>query len=244
LENYILITYEDSLVCQTAFKDSALALTQSPVLNGEAKVSCARKRPKETSSKAKTARVPFIDQAKRWLEIPVLYDEYNHNMGAVAERDDMTSRNPRYRPIRRGGHQALEHWLLRVALINSYLLCLLSDVESPRPISFRSQQDFRIQLVDALLHKAPELQISRKRRVAHISTEAENLPSREYEIVKRSTRKGCLCCGELRLGDRPQKRMALGEIVANQRQESNRTCTYWASRRGTLSAGRIVGEEC
>jgi hypothetical protein len=175
LENYILITYEDSLVCQTAFKDSALALTQSPVLNGEAKVSCARKRPKETSSKAKTARVPFIDQAKRWLEIPVLYDEYNHNMGAVAERDDMTSRNPRYRPIRRGGHQALEHWLLRVALINSYLLCL-------RPISFRSQQDFRIQLVDALLHKAPELQISRKRRVSH--TYLRKLKTSRQESMK------------------------------------------------------------
>jgi hypothetical protein len=129
---------ESNLVCQTSWKDNAFTLIMSTVIDGNAQVERERKRPKETLSKAKTARVPFGDKPKKVLKIPELYDGYNHNMGAVDEHDNMTLRNAGLRPVVRGGHQAIEYWLFRVALINSYLLSLCSNIEAPREVNFRS----------------------------------------------------------------------------------------------------------
>ena len=39
-----------------------------------------RKYPKKTSSKAKTARVPFGNLPRKELPIPVVFDKYNFNM--------------------------------------------------------------------------------------------------------------------------------------------------------------------
>ncbi len=97
-----------------------------------------RKRPKETSSKAKTSRVPFEEEVVKELDIPTIADEYNYHMGAVDEFDHLTVQNHGLRPVRRGGSQALKHWLLRKVLISCYLLALCSDVPEPRQVSFRS----------------------------------------------------------------------------------------------------------
>jgi hypothetical protein len=216
---------KSNLVCQTGWKDNAFALIMSTVMDGNAQVEGERKRPKETSSKAKTSRIPFGDLPKKRLMIPQLYDGYNHNMGAVDEHDNMASRNAGLRPIVRGGHQAIEHWLFRVALVNSYLLSLCSDIETYREVNFRSQQDFRTQLVDALLHMAKDARVSPKRRVSHMSTDAETLPVIQHQLVRRQGRKDCVCCKGLRITDRPQKRIALGDIAANQGRESKRRQT-------------------
>jgi hypothetical protein len=108
-------------------------------MSGDERVLWLRKRPKETSSKAKTARVPFSSQATKVLSIPIITDRYNYHMGAVDEFNYLTSQNASLRHVERGGHQALEHWLLRIVLINCYLLALCSDVPEPREVSFRSQ---------------------------------------------------------------------------------------------------------
>jgi hypothetical protein len=115
----------------------------SSFILGNEHVLWQRKRPKETSSKAKTARIPFGNQAIKILSIPVITDGYNYYMGAVNEFDYLTAQNAGLWHVERGGHQVLEHWLLRTVLINYYLLALYSDVPEPREISFRSQQDFR-----------------------------------------------------------------------------------------------------
>ncbi len=128
-----------------------------------------RKRPKETSSKAKTARKPFSDNAVKELSIPAVADYYNHFMGAIDEFDHLTAQNTGLRHVVRGGAQALEHWLLRTVLVNCYLLALCSDVPEPRQISFRSQQDFRKQLVGALLAIGKNSNISPKRQISRIS---------------------------------------------------------------------------
>jgi hypothetical protein len=57
-------------VMQMGWKDNALALTMSTVFDGSACVTIVRKRPKKTSTNAKTARVPFGDQPTKELEIP------------------------------------------------------------------------------------------------------------------------------------------------------------------------------
>jgi len=81
----------------------------SSILSGKEKITRQRKRPKETSSKAKTARQPFDNKAEKDLEIPVIADKYNYNMGAVDEFDHLTAQNAGLHLVRRGGHQAIEH---------------------------------------------------------------------------------------------------------------------------------------
>ena len=108
------------------------------VLSIEEEVVRLRKRLKETSFKAKTSRVPFGEEPIKELNIPVITDEYNHYMGAVNEFDHLIAQNLELRPCKRGGSQALEHWLLRTILVNCYLLALCSDVLEPRQVSFKS----------------------------------------------------------------------------------------------------------
>ena len=140
----------------------------------------------------------------------------------------MASRNAGLRPIRRGGYQALDHWLLRVVLINSYLLSLLGGEEdAKREVDFRSQKDFRQQIATALLHRGQRSPLTNKRRISIISIASESLPPKDHELVKRQGRKQCVCCAGMRIGDRPPKRVALGQIAANSNRPSCRTDTYW-----------------
>jgi hypothetical protein len=101
------------------------------VLSGDEKVIRLRKRPKETSFKVKTSRVPFGREPVKELSILAIADEYNYHMGAVDAFDQLTGQNAGLRPVWRGGHQALEHWLLRTVLVNCYLLALCNDVPEP-----------------------------------------------------------------------------------------------------------------
>ena len=128
----------------------------------------------------------------------------------------MTSRNPGLRPIRRGGHQALDHWLLRVSLVNSYLLSLLGGEgeEVEREVNFRSQKNFREQLIDALLHRGTGGPRVRKRSISKISIDSESLPVKDHRPVRREKRTACVCCKGMRIADRSQKRVTLGQIAA------------------------------
>ncbi len=137
-------------------------------------------------------------------------------MGAVDAFDQLTGQNAGLRPVRRGGHQALEHWLLRTVLVNCYLLALCSDVPEPRQISFRSQQDFRKQLAQSLLAMGNEAKLCEKIRISHISQDAVKTPVQFHEMVKTDRKRQCFSCKGLRYGDRPLKRVALGQIAANQ----------------------------
>jgi hypothetical protein len=98
------------------------------VLLIEEEVVRLRKRLKETSFKAKTSRVPFKKELVKELNIPVITDKYNHHMGAIDEFDHLIAQNLKLRPYKRGGSQALEHWLLHIVLVNCYLLALYNDV--------------------------------------------------------------------------------------------------------------------
>ncbi len=152
-----------SKVCQVGWKDQAFVLMMSSVLSGDERIVRLRKRPKETSSKAKTSGVPFGKEPVKELRIPAIADEYNHHMGAIDAFDQLNAQNAGLRPVRRGGHQALEHWPLRTVLVNCYSLALYNDVPEPRQVSFRSQQDFRKQLVQSLLAMGNEAKLSKKR---------------------------------------------------------------------------------
>jgi hypothetical protein len=79
------------------------------VLSGDKKVIRLRKRPKETSSKAKIAREPFGNDAIKELSILAIANGYNYHMGVVDKFDHLIAQNAGLRHVRRGGHQALEH---------------------------------------------------------------------------------------------------------------------------------------
>ena len=142
----------------------------------------------------------------------------------------LTAQNAGLRHVERGGHQALEHWLLRTVLINSYLLALCSDVPEPRQVSFRSQQDFRRQLVSALVAKGRDGEICPKRRISRISQGADQVPRRSHEQVKLSKSGICVCCKGLRFRDRPKKRVALAQIASNQGRESSTHESFYSCK--------------
>ena len=143
-------------------------------------------------------------------------------MGAVDEFDHLTAQNAGLRHVYRGGHQALEHWLLRTVLINCYLLSLCSDIPEPREVSFRSQTDFKWQLFGALLARSRGSEPCKKRGISLISSGAVDVPVKAHKQVKLARVGECVCCKGLRFRDRPQKRLPLGKIAANQRRGSSR----------------------
>jgi hypothetical protein len=65
----------------------------SSFISGDERVLQLRKRPKETSSKAKTTQIPFGNQATKVLSIPVITDGYNYHMGAVDEFNHLITQN-------------------------------------------------------------------------------------------------------------------------------------------------------
>ena len=132
------------LVNQCSWKDNVFALTMLTVNDRKSKVTRVRKRPKKTLSKAKTTRVPFRDQPTKELEIPKVYDYYNHNMLAVNMTDQLASLNSDHQRIRKGAWQALEQWLLVTILVNCYLVAFYIDIKEEKQIKFQNQQDFRI----------------------------------------------------------------------------------------------------
>ncbi|PVH67331.1 hypothetical protein DL98DRAFT_579274 [Cadophora sp. DSE1049] len=147
----------DGKTLQIRWKDQAFVLFMTSVLSDDEVVERERKRPKETSSKAKTSRAVFAKgEAVKPLPIPIVADRYNYKIGAVDEGDHLIAQNPGLREIRRGGHQAIEHWIFRLILVNSYLLAERAEVEEPRKLTFRSQQEFRRILVKGLIEKAGE----------------------------------------------------------------------------------------
>jgi hypothetical protein len=209
-------------VCHVGWKDQAFVLMMSSFMSGDERVLRLRKRPKETSSKAKTAQIPFGSQATKVLSIPAIADGYNYHMGAVDEFDHLTAQNAGLRHVERGGHQALEHWLLRTVLINCYLLALCSDLPEPREVNFRSQQDFRRQLISALIAKSKDSEICPKRAISRISGGADQVPLRAHKQVKLGRKGECVNCKGLRAKDRPKKRLPLSQIAANYGRESSR----------------------
>jgi hypothetical protein len=210
-------------VCHVGWKDQAFVLMMSSVLSGDERIARLRRRPKETSSKAKTSRVPFGKEPVKELSIPAIADEYNYHMGAVDAFDHLTAQNAGLRHIKRGGFQALEHWLLRIVLVNCYTLALCSETGAPgRKRRFRSQQEFRDQLVGSLLAMGTEAEPCRKRRIGRISQEASQVSIESHELVKMGKKGRCVSYKGLRFRDRPLKRVALSQIAANQGRDSSR----------------------
>ncbi|RFU33083.1 hypothetical protein B7463_g3217, partial [Scytalidium lignicola] len=95
----------DGKVNMMAWKDNALVLMLT-----------------STSTSAKTALKVFGNQPQKELPIPIAIDLYNHHMNSVDLGDQLRACNSGARVIRRGGWQALFHFLFHTVLVNSWLL--------------------------------------------------------------------------------------------------------------------------
>jgi hypothetical protein len=91
-------------VYYVGWKDQAFVLIISSFMLGNERVERLRKRPKETSSKAKTIRKPFSKEPVKVLSIPVIADGYNYYIGAMDEFNYLTVQNAGLWHVRRGGH--------------------------------------------------------------------------------------------------------------------------------------------
>jgi hypothetical protein len=218
------------LVNQLGWKDMAFALVMSTVYDGKKKVWSLRRRPKETSTSAKTARKPFGNQTTKRLEIPDAYNQYNHNMLAIDVADQMAASNSGRRRIRRGAWQALDQWLLVTVLVNTYLVSYYSDVEGKRSINFRSQRDFRIQIIEGLMAMGRDVPDIRKPHNLYTKPKLSGIPNISHHQVKRQARKDCAACKGQTFWDKPQRRTPLARKTANQKTDITRRSTIYGCK--------------
>ena len=197
-----------------AWKDNSLVLFMSTVHNGEIMVEKLRKRPSETSTSAKTARLPFGDHARKLLEIPEFDDEYNQETGAVDEGNKLKRCNTCEVICRRGGAQSLFTWLLDTVLVNSYLLSFHSDVNKKE--KFTDQTVFRTAIMTECFKLGRETHTKRKRTAIAVLSNRDSEAT--HTLQRREHKQECVVCKKE--GIPRQKRQALGEISANQQLNS------------------------
>lgn len=89
-------------VMQFAWKDNSVVLFQFTMYDGGSWTNRKRKRPFTTFTSAKTARKPFGDNPKAFLNIPDFDDAYNHHMGFVDLADQLRNYYQYQRPCSNG----------------------------------------------------------------------------------------------------------------------------------------------
>lgn len=201
---------EDNLINMMAWKDNALVLSMSTHSDAQGKVEVLRKRPSETSSAHKTARVPFGTHARAWLEIPKYNNDYNHQMGAVDRGNQLKKPNKLERLCRLGGHQSLVTWLEDTALVNAYKLSFHSLV--PLNERWTSQTAFRTEILEHCFTFATENR--RKRKRPSIETVEDAEMSGEHYLERMDYRRECVICKNEGIS-RAVKRRVLGELSTN-----------------------------
>jgi hypothetical protein len=219
---------ESNKVNQMGWKDNSFVLFQSTVYHGNTTITRSRKRPKLTSSSAKTARAVFGDKPRKDLEIPVFADDYNHIMNGCDRGNQLKSYNPGLRPIRCGGWQSLFHWLLNTVLVNSYLLSFHSDVS--KELKFQDQVKFRNALIDALFKAGKAGPAQRKRANIGTNYDGFTTPAHRHSKEHRGVRGDCRNCKGERHGETPRKRVVLGQISPNLSEKRPRKTSVYGCR--------------
>ena len=85
--------------------------------------------------------------------------------------------------------------------------------------------DFREQLITSLFAIGNPTYRSLLKRVSIIDSQADKTPLEEHINVLLPKRSWCIVYKGVRYNNRPKKRVALGEIIANQKRLSSKTQT-------------------
>jgi hypothetical protein len=75
-----------------------------------------------------------------------------------------------------------------------------------------------------------EAKLCGKRRISHISQDVVKTPIQFHEMVKMGGKRRCFSYKGLRYGDWPLKRVALGQITANQGRTSSTHESRWGCK--------------
>ena len=118
-----------------------------------------RKRPSATSTSASITRPVFGDSPRKNLPIPVAIDAYNHYMGGVDIANQYRAHFTTLQHWNNRYWKPLFHWLLDIALTNSYLLAkAIQGLNIEKPKLRRHHWRFQEELAKALMVyiEAPE----------------------------------------------------------------------------------------
>ena len=195
---------------------SLQAKTKPGNLIGRALIVYDRRRPRATSTAAKSVRAEFGDAVRKNLAIPCSINEYNHKMGQVDLADQYRAGNPGRRRIRRGGWHALWKFIYNTILVNSYLLSSYVGGRVTGSGHEKGQREFREKLTSQLFELARAEALKQKRAVSY--TKRPVVATREQHVQVHREREqdccGCSLTGQLR--EPSLKRKALGELSTNQ----------------------------
>jgi hypothetical protein len=214
---------EDNLINFMAWKDNALVLFMSTVDDGSQVIEKLRKRPSETSSSAKTSRVPFNGQARALLDIPLFDDLYNHGMGYVDQGNHLKAANTCTRICCKGGHYSLITWCLDTVLVNSYLLSFHSSV--PVKEKWTDQEKFRTAIIEECFALGRKTRLKRKRSSLIAASPALETPLDAHHLQRMEYSQECVVCKKEGIPREVKQRRVLREVSANKRGSGCRKST-------------------
>lgn len=155
-------------------------------------------------------------------------------MGAIDLGDQLHAHNKGERRLRRGPAQGLMQFMLLVVLSNCFLIACHFDYMGERSVKFCSQDDFRIQLIEALRAIGKDASGSRKRSFQQVSKDKFEVPAHCHKLIKMLTRANCSTCRGGRIWDRLRKRITLEEIALNVNRTSRRSASNFGCKQCQL----------
>jgi Transposase IS4 len=187
-----------------------------------------RRRPAPTSTNAHIVRPVFGDFVRKWLEIPLGIDQYNHFMGGVDIADQLRKNMTVHRPWESRTWRPLWYYTLDTCLVNSYLIHKGKLEDTGK----RAHRNFREALSEEL-RNTPYLKaekITNKRRYGN-SMPAVNQEALAHNLTRLEVRKYCIWCKEHPEKWNPKSAMpVLGELVNGEqsRKRKRQSRSQWS----------------
>jgi hypothetical protein len=147
--------------------------------------------------------------------------------------------NSGQRRLKKGGGQAVEYFLFMTVLVNYYLLALYSEWEGKKIP--RSQDNFRIQLVELLLTLGKNTEVPKKQVFPYTDSEAIEIFLHQHQYIKIPTRKDYTACKGVKHQDQLLKRAALSEITANLGRKNERRTSIYSCKQYKVALCREGG---
>ena len=187
-----------------------------------------RRRPAPTSTNAHIVSPVFGDFVRKWLEIPLGIDQYNHFMGGVDIADQLRKNMTVHRPWESRTWRPLWYYTLDTCLINSYLIHKGKLEDTGK----RAHRNFREALSEEL-RNTPYLdneKTTNKRRYGN-SMPAVNQEALAHSLTRLEVRKYCIWCKEHPEKWNPKSAMpVLGELVNREqsRKRKRQSRSQWS----------------